>query len=103
MLLKQVLDYGKMALHMNEILTWIFYFLSFMALYVQIYFLVVFLERRKDMLVRRQPIKLKEYPSVTITVPAYNEGLNVKKTVDSLLSLDYPKDKLFLILVIIRL
>lgn len=84
---------------MNEILTWIFYFLSFISLYVQIYFLVVFLERRKDMIIRRHPIKLDEYPAVTITVPAYNEGLNVKKTVDSLLGLDYPKDKLFLILV----
>lgn len=70
-----------------------------MALYVQIYFMVVFLERRKDLVIRRDKINLKNYPGVTITVPAYNEGLNVKKTVDSLLEMDYPKDKLFLILV----
>lgn len=84
---------------MNGILIWVFYLLSFLSLYVQIYFLVVFLERRKDMIIRRHPIKLSEYPGVTITVPAYNEGLNVKKTVDSLLAMDYPADKLFLILV----
>ncbi|OGI71835.1 hypothetical protein A3J61_01800 [Candidatus Nomurabacteria bacterium RIFCSPHIGHO2_02_FULL_38_15] len=84
---------------MSEILIWVFYLLSFLSLYVQIYFLVVFLERRKDIIVRRQPIKLNNYPAVTITVPAYNEGSSVTKTVDSLLALDYPKEKLFLILV----
>lgn len=84
---------------MSTILVWIFYLLSFLSLYVQIYFLVVFLERRKELVIRRDPIQLSHYPGVTITVPAYNEGLNVKKTVDSLLEMDYPADKLFLILV----
>lgn len=80
-----------------------FYCFSFLSLYVQVYFLVVFLERRKEIKIHREPLKLfkneEDYPGVTITVPAYNEGLNVKKTVESLLRLNYPKNKLFIILV----
>jgi cellulose synthase/poly-beta-1,6-N-acetylglucosamine synthase-like glycosyltransferase len=88
---------------MQTILEIFFYGFSFLSLYVQIYFLIVFLERYKEIKIHRSPIKLfqndEDYPGVTITVPAYNEGLNVKKTVESLLKLNYPKEKLFLILV----
>lgn len=88
---------------MQHVFEVIFYCFSFLSLYVQIYFLVVFLENYKKLKVRRSPIKLFEnesdYPGVTITVPAYNEGENVAKTVESLLKLNYPKNKLFIILV----
>lgn len=88
---------------MQTILEIFFYGFSFLSLYVQIYFLIVFLEKYKEIKIHRSPIKLfqndEDYPGVTITVPAYNEGLNVKKTVESLLKLNYPKEKLFLILV----
>lgn len=84
---------------MQEVFLGVYYLFGFLALYTQVYFLVVFFERRKDLIIRREKIDLKEYPAVTITVPAYNEGLSVKKTVDSLLELDYPKDKIFIILI----
>lgn len=65
--------------------------------------MVIFLEKYKELKIRRGPIHPfkndADYPGVTITIPAYNEGTNVKKTVESLLKLNYPKDKLFLILV----
>jgi cellulose synthase/poly-beta-1,6-N-acetylglucosamine synthase-like glycosyltransferase len=88
---------------MQGIFEILFYLFSFFSLYVQIYFLVVFLENYKDLKIRRSPIRLfkedEEYPGVTITVPAYNEGENVAKTVESLLKLNYPKNKLSIILV----
>ena len=88
---------------MQTIFEIFFYCFSFLSLYVQIYFFVIFLEKYKEIKINRAPIKLYEneedYEGVTITVPAYNEGLNVKKTVESLLKLNYPKNKLFLILV----
>lgn len=88
---------------MQKIFEVIFYCFSFLSLYVQLYFLIIFLENYKSLKIRRHKIKLFEndsdYPEVTITVPAYNEGENVAKTVESLLKLNYPKDKLFLILV----
>ncbi len=74
----------------------LFYLFSFVSLYVQVFFLYVFLEKRKDLLVRTEKIELPDYPPVTITVPAYNESHNVEKTIKSLLELDYPADKLFI-------
>lgn len=74
----------------------LFYAFSFVSLYVQIFFLYVFIEKRKDLLVRTEKIELPEYPGVTITIPAYNESHNIEKTVESLMALDYPKDKLFI-------
>ena len=43
--------------------------------------------------------KLKEYPFVSILVPAHNEGKVIGKTVESLLLLDYPIDKMELIVI----
>lgn len=42
---------------------------------------------------------LERKPSVTIIVPIFNEEKTVVKTVLSLLALDYPKDKLFVMVV----
>ncbi len=43
--------------------------------------------------------RLEEYPFVSIMVPAHNEGKVIGKTVESLLLLDYPKDKMELIVI----
>ncbi len=42
---------------------------------------------------------VKTYPSVSIIVPCWNEENTVSKTVHSLLDLDYPKDKLKILIV----
>ncbi|HSQ89022.1 glycosyltransferase [Romboutsia sp.] len=43
--------------------------------------------------------RLEEYPFVSILVPAHNEGKVIGKTVESLLLLDYPIDKMELIVI----
>lgn len=43
--------------------------------------------------------ELTYYPSVTVAVPCWNEERTLAATLDSLLSLDYPKDKLNIIVV----
>lgn len=58
------------------------------------FFLVTFLENRKKILIRTKNIKLLNYPAVTIIVPCWNEEHTIEKTVKSLLSLNYPKDKI---------
>ncbi|MEI8175003.1 MAG: glycosyltransferase family 2 protein, partial [bacterium] len=77
----------------------IFYILSFLSVYVQVFFLVTFFERKNKILVRKGVISLPEYPGVTIIVPCYNEGETIRGTIESLLDLDYPKDKLKLIII----
>lgn len=41
---------------------------------------------------------LKRYPKITIIVPAHNEDVVIKPTVEAILNLNYPKDKIELLL-----
>ena len=77
----------------------IFYILTFLSVYVQVFFLVTFLENRKKILIRNGSIKLTKYPEVTVMVPSWNEEKTVYKTVHSLLNLNYPKEKLKIFLI----
>ncbi len=63
------------------------------------FFLITFLENRKKISNRKGKIELKEYKGVTIIVPCWNEESTVESTVNSILNLNYPKDKLKLIIV----
>jgi len=75
------------------------YFITFLAIFVQVFFLVTFLERKREIIRREEKIELGVYPSVTIVVPCWNEENTIQRTVLSLLDLDYPKEKLQLFLI----
>lgn len=75
----------------------LFYIISsFIGVYLSTVFLIVYLENRKT-LTREPP--MKEIPSVTIIVPAHNEEKNIGECLESLHNLDYPKDKLKILVV----
>ncbi|HEX7651326.1 MAG TPA: glycosyltransferase family 2 protein [Candidatus Paceibacterota bacterium] len=65
----------------------------FVALYFEVFLLLSFVvgKRRYREPAAADPALL---PTVTVFVPCYNEEKTVAKTLDSLLALDYPKDKL---------
>lgn len=73
----------------------------FITLFFEVFLLITYLESREDLalesMVARRDLKI--YPSTTIIVPCFNEERTLAETVKSLLNLDYPKDKLSLILV----
>lgn len=79
-------------------LTWIdyvFLFYMFVGFYMLSLFLFIYLANRKTMF---------DYPKgklepVSIVVPCYNEGDLIGKTIESLVNLDYPKDKIEVIVV----
>lgn len=71
------------------------YIMTFFGIYTTIFFLYTLFEFRHEL---KNP-KTKKIPKVTICVPAYNEEKTLSKTVQSLLDLDYPKDKLEIIIV----
>jgi cellulose synthase/poly-beta-1,6-N-acetylglucosamine synthase-like glycosyltransferase len=71
----------------------------FAVVYVEVFFLVTFLEKRKTMKFRVGPFDLKSFPTVTVVVPCLNEQNTIAGTAQSLLDLDYPKDKIKIILV----
>ena len=77
----------------------IFYTFLLLSVYAQVFFFVTFLENRKKIIVRKGKIKLANYPAVTVVVPCWNEERTVYRTVQSLLRLNYPKDKLQIFLI----
>lgn len=66
--------------------------LVFISLYFEIFLLMTFLEGRKE--IYRESPEPKAFPTATVIVPCFNEEKTVAGTLDSLLALDYPKDKL---------
>lgn len=66
------------------------------SLYYVVFWLLVLLEGNEKGNLGK---KLKAYPHVTIVVPAYNEGNNIEETLDGIAALDYPKDKVSIIVI----
>ncbi|MBU2406501.1 MAG: glycosyltransferase, partial [Nanoarchaeota archaeon] len=73
-------------------LTYIIYFVS---IFVGIFYLVVYFQNKNKL----QSREFKEEPMVSIVVPAYNEEKNIPKIIESFNDIDYPKEKLELIIV----
>ena len=76
---------------MFEIYIWI---ISFVSLYISIFWIII-----SSRLEKNQSNELKEFPFVTVAVPAWNEEETIINTVKSLIQLDYPKDKIEIIVV----
>ncbi len=75
--------------------TYLLYSLSYFGLFTAIFFLLTLIENKK----RLQNPAIKEYPKVSIIVPAYNEEATIAKTIKSLLKLDWPKNKLEILVI----
>ena len=75
-----------------KVALWTSYLLS---LFFAIFWFLVLLDKETKTKTR----KLKKHPSVSIVVPAYNEEKNIKTTLTSLTTLDYPRNKLEIIVV----
>jgi|SRR3989339_146404 len=84
---------------MSAVINSLFYVFLFLSLYVQVFLLVTFIENRKKIVIRKGQIKLSHYPTVTVMVPCWNEEKTVARTVESLLAMNYPKDKLTLFVI----
>lgn len=67
----------------------------FITLYLSIFWLLVLFEKEEPQKQKR----LEKYPKFSVLVPAYNEEKTVLGTIMSAANLDYPKDKLEIIVV----
>ncbi len=84
---------------MESVYTFIFYIFSFLSVYVQIFFLMTYLEKRRHIVHNPEHLELSYYPTVTVAIPCYNEEETIDKTVKSLMALNYPKDKIKIFLI----
>ncbi len=84
---------------MDSVTHIIVYLFLFVSLYFEVFLLVTYLEKRSEIDRENEFVKqpITHYPSVTILVPCWNEENTLTKTMDSLLDLEYPKEKLKII------
>lgn len=84
---------------MESISNIIFYVSSFFAIYVQVFFLFTYLENRKRIKTKDSNLELEYFSDITFIIPCWNEEKMISRTVNSLLDLIYPKDRLKIFLV----
>lgn len=73
----------------------------FISLFFEVFLLITYFEIKGDLALEKELLSKEPpyFPTVTIVVPCYNEEKTVIGTIESLLSLDYPKEKLSLLVV----
>lgn len=76
-------------LELSNIIINVFLFIS---IFFEVFLIITFLENRKS-LKRTSIISEDKLPTATIIVPCFNERKSIFGTVDSLLALDYPREK----------
>lgn len=82
-----------------SVILWLTYLLS---LYFAIFFVLVFIDKKTffdNEKNERGSLKLKKHPLISVLIPAYNEEKTVLGTLKSVLALDYPKNKLEVIVI----
>lgn len=86
---------------MAAIQSLVLYFTLFVSLFFEIFLLITYFEVRDEMKFEEEHLgkNIGHFPSVSIVVPCFNEENTVMKTVRSILDLDYPRDRLSIILV----
>lgn len=67
-------------------------------MYFQVILLYSYFENRKK-IKNEEDLDVTYYPTVTVAVPCWNEETTLAATLDSLLALNYPKDRLSIIIV----
>ncbi len=74
--------------------------LLFLSLYFEVFLLLTFIEHRHTITKAKiSPEEPEYFPTITVIVPVWNEEKTLSVTMKSLLSLNYPKDKLSIIAV----
>lgn len=85
-----------MAIAIDEqIAKFIIWTLYFVGLYFSLFWISVLIFNPEE----NSRKKIKEWPTVSIIVPMFNEEDCIEQTLDSIYALDYPKDKLKIICV----
>ncbi len=68
----------------------------FVSLYYTVFWLITYLEEPEP---RRERKHVSNWPKVSIIIPMYNEEENIGPTIDNLCNIDYPRNKLKIIVV----
>jgi cellulose synthase/poly-beta-1,6-N-acetylglucosamine synthase-like glycosyltransferase len=83
----------------EQILSVLMYPFLFLSMFFQVLMLVSFFENKKKIDEEEFDHMVTRFPSVTVAVPCWNEERTLSATLDSLLALEYPKDKMSIVVV----
>lgn len=70
--------------------------MAFLSVFVSLFWIIVNSALNQH---KKKPVVLKKYPLVTVAIPAWNEEKSIVSTLNCILNLDYPSDKLEIIVV----
>lgn len=70
---------------------------AFIALYLTVFYILLYLKYRTE--IKTHPLKGNYEPKISVIIPAYNEAKEIPKCIESVLNLNYPKNKLEIIVV----
>ncbi len=80
----------------SQVLLWVVYFLS---LYFAVFLILIFIDKREVFDKEVSSMDLEKEPIVSILVPAYNEEKTIEGTMASVRDIDYPREKLDVIII----
>ncbi|MEZ0209009.1 MAG: glycosyltransferase family 2 protein, partial [Candidatus Paceibacterota bacterium] len=83
----------------EQILSALMYPFLFLSMFFEMLLLVSFFESKKKIDEEEFDHVLTHFPTVAVAVPCWNEERTLPATLDSLLALDYPKEKLSIFIV----
>ncbi len=73
--------------------------INFIVLFTGVLTLLMYLRYRYVMRESTKPVERKHWPKITILIPVYNEEDVIEDTLKSVFSIDYPKEKLEIIVI----
>lgn len=77
-------------------MAWFIYAILYFSLLMGVFFVYTFYEQKNY---RKTPVPTRPLSSIAIIVPAHNEEKTLARTIKSLLNLDYPKNKIQIVIV----
>lgn len=83
----------------EHIISTLMYPFLFLSMFFQVLLLISFFENKKKIDEEEFHSKLEHFPTVAVAVPCWNEEKTLAATIDSLVALDYPKEKLSIFVV----
>ena len=84
---------------MNLVYSLIVSFVWFLSIYFNVVFLLALLSQKEELFKSPKLKNNQEFPKVSVIVPAYNEEDNIEQNIISLNRIDYPKNRLEIIIV----
>lgn len=84
---------------MNIIGTAILWTVYFISLYFSIFLVLVYFDKKDFFRAEKSSLNLIKEPIVSVLIPAYNEEKTIERTLESVKNINYPKEKLDVIVI----